>query len=117
MVTLADLRFDAFCDREAWRVIAPVRQLRELEGGTLHWESFWRHPVRYEVFSELSPSADAHLPPISLPPVSLGRIRSLTDTIAGRGPALDQAKNIEAFLQKNYRYSTDFGDRPGQPGR
>ena len=111
-ITLADPSAAAlFVIGRPLRIVAPAHQLRELEGGTLHWESSWRHPVRYDVFSDLSPAADAQPLPLVLPSVSLGRVRNLTDRIAGRGPALEQAKAIEAYLQKNYRYSTDFGDR------
>ena len=111
-ITLADPSASAlFAIGRPLRVIAPAHQLRELEGGTLHWDSPWRHPVRYDVFSDLSPAADEQPLPPDLPSVSLGRTRNLTDKVAGRGPALEQVKAIEAFLQKNYRYSTNFGDR------
>jgi transglutaminase-like putative cysteine protease len=111
-ITLADASSATlFAIARPLRIIAPVHTLRVMEGGALHWDSLWRHPVRYDAFSDPTPIPEAAPAPLRLPPVSLERVHRLADRVAGQGPALTQAKNIEAFLQKNYRYSTDFGDR------
>jgi transglutaminase-like putative cysteine protease len=111
-ITLADASGSTlFFIGRPLRVIAPVHTLRELEGGTLHWDSLWRHPVTYDVFCDLSPEMDSAPPPISLPSVSLRRVQTLADRIAGQGPPFEQAKRMEGYLQKNYRYSTDFGEQ------
>ncbi len=112
IVTLADTSAGTlFTSGLSLRVLAPLPSLQENEGGALRWLASWRRPLHYEVTAE--PFSDAEVLSVhrELPSLPLERVRSLAHQIAGSGSAESQARRIEQFLQKNYRYSTDFGDR------
>lgn len=112
VITLADTSAATlFAIAGPLRITAPLPALQQSAEGNLHWLNAWRRPLRYEAVSESVSRSDVRQSDVQLPAIALERIRTLTTRIAGTGAALEQARNIEQYLQKNYRYSVDYGNR------
>jgi transglutaminase-like putative cysteine protease len=110
-VTLADTSAETlFITGAPYRVMAPLPALSEGEGGTLRWAAPWRRPLHYEVISAPSMDSQVRKEHLALPSVPLERVAHLAQRIAGRGSPIEQARQIEQYLARNYRYSTDFGN-------
>ncbi len=110
--TLADTSAGAlFAAGTPLRVVAPLPSLQETEGGALRWAAPWRRPLRYDVTAESLSDVTVLPAHLALPAMALERIRKLAQVESGKGSPMSQARRLEQFLQKNYRYSTDFGER------
>ncbi len=111
-ITLADTSAATlFAIARPVRIRAPLPALQQSEGGSFHWLASWNRPLRYEVASESLSEMEDRPVDNPLPAIPLARIRDLAQRVAGTGPSQQQAQNIELYLSKTYRYSTDFGDR------
>jgi protein-glutamine gamma-glutamyltransferase len=105
-----------------YSVVTPVTHLRQDANGCLHWNSRWDRPLRYDVVAGVSAEAEwpaswpepgSMDPYLQLPPIALDQVASHAQrAVAGARGSAEQAARIAAYLQSNFRYSTELGDAP-----